>query len=70
MKNKVTWWVLLVIGVIPFSFPFLNFAYEMLISSTWKLGEWLLLWSFIYWPTYIAGLILIIVSVCKLRKNN
>lgn len=68
MKNKVIWWVVLVVGMIPLVFPFLNFAYEMLISSSWKLGEWLLLWSFVYWPTYIVGVILIILSVCKLRK--
>ena len=68
MKNKVIWRVVLVVGMIPFVFPFLNFAYEMFITSSWKLGEWLLLWSFVYWPTYIVGLILIILSVCKLRK--
>ena len=68
MKSKTLWWILLVIGLIPFIFPFLNFAYEMLISSSWELGEWLLLWSFVYWPTYVVGLILIILAVYQLRK--
>ena len=68
MKNKAIWWFLLIIGTIPFVFPFLNFAYEMWISSSWQLGEWLLLWSFVYWPTYVVGLILIIISVRKLKK--
>lgn len=68
MKNKELWWLLLVIGIIPFAAPFLGFAYEMLNASSWTLIDYLVLYSFLYWPTYLVGLILIIVSVCKLRK--
>ena len=68
MKSKALWWVLLIIGIIPFAAPFIGFAYEMIISSAWTLVDWLVLYSFVYWPTYVVGLILIIVSVCKLRK--
>ena len=68
MKKKTIWWILLVTGMIPFVFPFLNFVYEMMISSSWTLVEWLVLYSFVYWPTYVIGLILIILSVWKLRK--
>ena len=68
MKNKIIWWILLVIGIVPFAFPFINFAYEMLIASSWTLGDWLILYSFVYWPTYIAGLIILAVSIYKLKK--
>ena len=68
MKNKKLWWVLLVLGIIPFAVPFMGFAYEMINSSSWTLVDWLVLYSFVYWPTYVVGLILIIISVCKLRK--
>lgn len=68
MKKKVLWWILLIIGIIPFVAPFIGFAYEMLISSSWALVDWLVLYSFVYWPSYVVGLILVVISVCKLRK--
>ena len=68
MKNKELWWVLLITGVIPFAAPFIGFAYELINSSSWTLVDWLVLYSFVYWPTYVVGLILVIISVCKLRK--
>jgi len=68
MKGKGLWWFLLVIGIIPFAFPFIIFVYEMINSSSWTLVDWLVLYSFIYYPTYIIGLILITFSVIKLIK--
>ena len=68
MKNKEFWWVLLIVGIVPFAAPFIGFAYEMINSSSWSFADWLVLYSFVYWPTYVVGLILIIISVCKLRK--
>ena len=69
MKNKKLWWGLLIIGIIPFAAPFIGFAYEMINSSSWTLVDWLILYSFIYWPTYIIGFILIAISVSKLIKQ-
>ena len=68
MKNKMLWWILLIIGFIPLAAPFIGFAYEMINSSSWTLVDWLVLYSFVYWPTYVIGAVLIIISVCKLRK--
>ena len=68
MKNKKLWWFLLIIGIIPFVIPFIGYVYEMLNSSSWTLVDWLVLYSFVCWPTYIVGLILIILSAYKLRK--
>ena len=68
MKKKKLWWFLLMIGSIPFVAPFIGFAYEMINSSSWTLVDWLVLYSFVYWPTYVVGLILIFISVCKFRK--
>ena len=69
MKKQKLWWVILLIGMIPFAAPFIGFAYEVINSSPWMMVDWLILYSFIYWPTYAAGLILIIISfVLKLRK--
>ena len=68
MKNKRFWWVLFVIGMVPFVAPFIGFVYEMINSSSWTLVDWLLLYSFVYWPTYIVGIILMVISAYKLRK--
>ena len=68
MKSKKLWQVLLIIGIIPFAAPFIGFVYEMINSSSWTLVDWLVLYSFVYWPTYVIGLFLTIISVCKLRK--
>ena len=68
MKNKMLWRLLLAVEIFPFAFPFFNFAYEMMISSSWTLVDWLVMYSFVYWPTYIFGFILIIISVIKLKK--
>ena len=68
MKNKRFWWFLLDVGLIPFAAPFIGFAYEMINSSSWPMMDWLVLYSFIYWPTYLVGLALIAISVYKLKK--
>ena len=68
MKNKRLWWFLLAVGLIPFAAPFIGFAYEMLNSSSRPLMDWLVLYSFVYWPTYLVGLALIAISAYKLRK--
>ena len=68
MKNKMIWQLLLIIGIIPFIAPFISFVYEILIFSSWTLIDWLVMYSFIYWPTYVVGIILIIVSISKLHK--
>ena len=68
MKNKELWWTMLVLGVLPFAVPFFGFAYEMLNASSWTLLDYLVFYSFLFWPTYILGLVLIIISVCKLKK--
>ena len=70
MKRKIIWWVLMAIGTVPFAAPFVCFIYEMMIKSSWTLADWLLLYSFVYWPTYIVGFVLIVLSLVmlKLRK--
>ena len=68
MKNKKLWWGLLIIGIIPFAAPFIGFAYEMINFSSWTLADWLILYSFVYWPTYLIGLALIAISTWNLMK--
>lgn len=68
MKNKKLWWIILTVGMIPFAAPFIAFAYEMINSSSWTLADWLILYSFVYWPTYLIGFALIAISAWNLMK--
>ena len=68
MKKGLSWKILLLMGSIPFIFPFINFAYERMTASSWTLGEWLILYSFVYWPTYLIGLVLLAISIYKMKK--
>ena len=69
MKKKL-WWTLLILGIVPFLIPFFGFGYEMLNASNWTLLDYLVLYSFLYWPTYLVGLGLVILSVWKLRGGK
>jgi len=83
MKNKnLVWKILLIIGLIPF---FIVIGYGMyasingfsalcVLNCTKEYGfiafrDSVLLYSYVFWPTYIIGLILITLSVIKLRNN-
>lgn len=32
--------------------------------------DWLVLWSYLYWPTYLIGLVLITFSAVRLAENR
>ena len=62
MKKSILWNILLIIGIVPFLLPFILGFCRMSIES-WTMFDWLVLYSFIYWPTYIAGAVAIAVAV-------
>lgn len=64
MKRNI-WKCVLAAGTIPFLIPIVLGVIRMQIES-WTMGEWLILYSFVYWPTYLIGLVLILVAVYKL----
>ena len=65
MKNNLIWKIILIIGLFPFVIPFL-LAYTRM--SGWTLIDWLVIWSFVYWPTYVLGLVLIGFSIYKIKR--
>ena len=67
MKGRTLWRMLLAAGILPFVLPVLIGFYRMQIES-WTLPDWLVLYSFLYWPTYLVGLVLILFSVWKLKR--
>lgn len=69
MKQGFIWKVLLVLGIFPFVLPLVLGAYRMSIES-WTMIDWLVMYSFIYWPTYVVGIVLITVSLKKLLKQK
>jgi heme exporter protein D len=73
MKKEFITHALLTVGVIPFLLPFIIGLYRMTIES-WELFDFVILYSFIYWPTYVAGLICIaagvVLSILNKRKKS
>ena len=67
MKKPLIWKLLFIIGLCPFIAP-------MLLAHTrmggWTLVDWFVLWSFVYWPTYLIGLILLAISIYKLKNSK
>ena len=70
IKKSILPSVLLIFGIIPFLLPFIFGLYRMSIES-WELFDFVVLYSFVYWPTYVAGLICITgyVILCVRRKG-
>jgi len=72
MKKKILPIILLIVGMFPLILPFLWGLYEIAIGSHWPLFDWLILYSYVYWPTYLIGIAFIITSVVIfiLKKNT
>lgn len=70
MKKGLIWKILLVIGLCPLMAPFFYYFLQQLVHNdySWTLIEMLILWSFLYWPTYLIGLVIIAISIYKLKK--
>lgn len=66
--KKYLWKIILAIGVVPFVIPFVLGVYRMSIES-WTMGDWLVMYSIVYWPTYLIGAVLTIWALIKLAKK-
>lgn len=62
MKKRIIGIILLILGAIPLALPPLLGLYRMQIEH-WRIWDWLVLYSFIYWPTYILGLLLLAAGI-------
>lgn len=76
MENgKWIWKVLLFLGTIPFLVAFIYCIVSSLLDGggpilKMSLGDYLILYSFLYWPTYMFGIALIALSIVKLKKKH
>ena len=81
-KKRIVWISLLIVGIIPFAIPLIAEIYDSLIGFSGlcfiecdnyygfqAFIDSIYLYSFIFWPTYIIGGILIILSIIKLKNN-
>ena len=66
--KKLLWKLLFLAGLVPFILPIVIGLYTMTIES-WELFDWIVLYSFVYWPTYWAGLIVIVISLIGIFKK-
>ena len=74
-RGKYIWKVLLFLGSVPFLTAF-GFCFVSSLSdgvgAFLKLSFWdyLFLYSLMYWWTYVIGMVLIVLSVVKLKKKH
>ena len=66
--NKTIRKILFLLGLSAFVFPFVSGFYKMSTES-WQLFDWLIMYSFIWWPTYIVGAVLILVAVKRKKRK-
>lgn len=82
-KKKILWLILLVIGIIPFIIPLIAGIYDSIngfagicfADCTYDYGfsafrDVIFIYSWLMWPTYIVGGVLIVISLIKLKKKN
>ena len=68
MKQKNTAWKYLVLtGTLPFIIPIFSGIFKVYYES-WDMISWLVLYSYIFWPTYLIGIFLIIIGLRNKRK--
>ena len=56
--------ILLIIGIIILLAPFVSGIYKMLVEN-WNILDWLILYSAIYYPTYVIGILFIVIYFIK-----
>lgn len=80
--NKRKWKIVLFLGITPFLAAILSGFYAAITGFSgfaimspnlygWAaFTEWIVLYSFIFWPTYVIGLVLILLAVAKLIASE
>lgn len=66
--KKHLWKILIIVGVIPMVLPFILGVYHTMIES-WKVLDWVILYSYLYWPTYVLGISLIVAGIVMKKKK-
>lgn len=67
-KKDTTTKYLILTGMLPFIIAILSGLYKTTIES-WNMIDWLILYSYIFWPTYLIGFFLIIIGIVKMIRR-
>jgi len=73
MKKDTIWKILLAIGFVPFIAPFAAAVWNIYMIHShpgWSVFDFVFIYSFLYWPTYIIGLAAIIFAAVKIKKGK
>ena len=63
MAKRIIAIVLLTVGIVLFVLPFAGGIYTISVQSDFTMGDWIIMYSFLYWPSYVFGAVLIAVSL-------
>lgn len=67
--KKAIWKIAMIVGICPFLAAVFTGLYHMFIES-WKFTDWVILYSVVYWPTYVLGLILIVIGIFGMLQGK
>ena len=72
MKKENIYKLLFLLGLCPFLAPFIYYFMLLIIhnSNSLTLIDLLIMWSFVYWPIYLIGIVLLVISIYKLKKDK
>lgn len=68
MKKQLFWAIVLLIGTLPFLFPFL-WGFSHMGTLPQPLLSWVMTYSFLHWPTYLVGTFAIPIAMYHLLKQ-
>ncbi len=57
-KRRIVSWVLIILGIVPFAVALIC-GLPIFRASNLTYGDFLILYSYLFWPTYILGVLLI-----------
>lgn len=69
MKRKIISYILMGLGTVPF-LAALILGLPIFRASSLTYGDFLILWSYLFWPTYILGAVLILAGIVLRKCKN
>ena len=71
-KKKIIKAILIILGLIPFIIPIIWSLFSTVIDNSVGLSftEFILYYSFLYWPTYILGIVAIAIALFIKPKKS
>ena len=66
---KKIWNYLFYAGFLPIIVPVCMALYSMSVE-TWNFLDWIRLYSIIYWPTYVIGILVIVIAAKKCKREK